>query len=90
MTVSTIDLYNILKIKIGDQEAKALVEFVELKVESKFEDKMNEIATKKDLWELKSELELKIERSKTEMIKWMFIFWAGQTGLIIAILKLFF
>jgi hypothetical protein len=90
MTVSTIDLYNILKIKIGENEAKALVEFVELKVENKFEDKMDEIATKKDLWELKSDLEVKIERSKTEMIKWMFIFWAGQTGLIIAVLKLFF
>ena len=66
------------------------MEFVELKVENKFEEKMDEIATKKDLLELKGDLELKIERSKTEMIKWMFIFWAGQTGLIIAVLKLFF
>jgi len=90
MTVSAIELYNILRLKIGESEAKALVEFVELKIDYKFEDNMDQIATKRDLQEVKAELELKIERAKSEMIKWMFIFWAGQTGLIIAVLKLFF
>jgi hypothetical protein len=35
-------------------------------------------------------LEIKIEKMHSDLIKWMFIFWAGQTGLIIAVLKLFF
>ena len=39
---------------------------------------------------LKSELETKIEKTKTELIKWMFIFWAGQIGVLLAILALFF
>jgi len=38
----------------------------------------------------KSELESKIEKTKTELIKWMFIFWAGQIGVLVAILALFF
>jgi hypothetical protein len=85
MTVTTIDLFNILKDRIG--------EFVEYKVHQTLDDSKDFLATKKDIQEIRSEvnqLELKIERSKTEMIKWMFIFWAGQTGLIIAVLKLFF
>jgi hypothetical protein len=90
MTVTAIDLYNILRLKIGESEAKALVEFVELKIDHKFEDNMDQLATKRDLQEVKAELELKIEKVKSEMIKWMFIFWAGQTGLILAVLKLFF
>jgi polyhydroxyalkanoate synthesis regulator phasin len=93
MTVTTIDLFNILKDRIGETEAKSLVEFVEYKVHQTLDDSKDFLATKKDIQEIRSEvnqLELKIERSKTEMIKWMFIFWAGQTGLIIAVLKLFF
>jgi len=38
MTVTTIDLYNILKGKIGENEARTLVEFVEIQVEKKFEE----------------------------------------------------
>ena len=90
MTVSTIDLYNILKIKIGDQEAKALVEFIEVQVKDNLEEGLNAYATKADLKEEVHKLEIKIEQARADLIKWMFIFWAGQTGLIIAILKLFF
>jgi hypothetical protein len=89
MTVTAIDLYNILRLKIGESEAKALVEFVELKIDHKFEDNMDQLATKRDLQEVKADLELKIEKVRSDLIKWMFIFWAGQTGLIITILKLF-
>ncbi|MFH1296391.1 MAG: hypothetical protein ABIJ04_03855, partial [Bacteroidota bacterium] len=69
MTVTTIDLYNILKVKIGENEAKTLVEFVETKVETKFDEHMDELATKKDLFQVKA-----------DMIKWMFIFWVGQVS----------
>jgi hypothetical protein len=34
-------------------------------------------------------LEVKIEKTKAEIIKWMFIFWAGQTGIMVGILALF-
>ena len=32
----------------------------------------------------------KISETKTDMIKWMFIFWVGQVGMIIGILFAFF
>jgi len=59
---------------------------------------MNEIASKediflvkKDLFEVKSDLELTIEQVRSDMIKWMFIFWVGQVsvtvGLILLVVK---
>ncbi|MDP1621554.1 MAG: hypothetical protein Q8M08_04355 [Bacteroidales bacterium] len=96
MTVTTLDLYNILKLKIGELEAKTLVEFVEQKVTMQIEAEVVGLATKADLISTKSgikediaKLEIKIEKSKSELIKWMFIFWAGQTGIMVGILALF-
>ena len=34
-------------------------------------------------------LHIEIAKSRTEIIKWMFIFWCGQIGVIIALFKLF-
>ena len=85
MTVTILELYNILRSKLGEPEAKALVEFVENKVTETFESRKDELATKVDI----SRLDVKIEKTKAEIIKWMFIFWAGQTGIMIGILALF-
>ncbi len=42
----------------------------------------------KRLVEVKSELELKMEKNKSEIIKWMFVFWIGQIAVFIAIAHL--
>jgi hypothetical protein len=96
MTVTTLDMYNILRSKIGEREAKTLVEFVEQKVTQHIEGELIGLATKSDLLLTKGELrndlanlEIKIEKTKAEIIKWMFIFWAGQTGIMVGILALF-
>ncbi len=89
MTVTTIDLYDILKTKIGEKEAKSLVEFVEIRVDKKFEEQMDEIATKKDLFQVKAELEITIEKVRGDMIKWMFIFWVGQVSVTVGLILLF-
>ena len=78
MTVTAIDLYNILRSKIGEKEAKSLVEFVESAVDQKLDDKKDIIATKSDL-----------QAIKAEMIKWMFIFWVGQISVNITLIILF-
>ena len=49
MTVTTIDLFNILKERIGESDAKALVEFVEVKVNQALEEKKDTLATKEDV-----------------------------------------
>ena len=51
--------------------------------------RLEDVATKGGLKELKAELEAKISESKAEMIMWMFGVAAGQAMFIIAILKLF-
>jgi len=86
MTVTTIDLYNILRSKIGESEAKTLVEFVEQKVQTQLKEDMNSFATKEDV----HLLELKIEKVRSDLIKWMFIFWIGQVSVTIALIMLLF
>ncbi len=70
MQVSEIQLFQILKEKLGEKEAQTLVEYVETKVERGFEVKKDVLATKEDI----SRLEILIERSSKENIKWMIIF----------------
>jgi hypothetical protein len=86
MQVAEIELYEILKEKIGDKEAKTLVEYIEAKAEKKLQEKKDILATKLDVEELRTEM----QKMKAEIIKWMFIFWAGQIGALIAILQIFF
>lgn len=97
ISISEIELYEILKSKLGDKEAKTLVEYVEAKVDKKIEEKMDVLATKgdlalvrEDLVNIKAELELKIEQVRSDIIKWMFLFWIGQLASLIAILQIFF
>lgn len=90
MQVAEIELYEILKSKVGEKEAKALVEYIEAKVEKKFVEKKDIFVTKEDLANAKAELEIKIEKIRSDIIKWMFIFWVGQIGALIAILQIFF
>jgi len=39
---------------------------------------------------VKADLSVKIERVRADLIKWMFIFWVGQVGVLIGILFAFF
>jgi hypothetical protein len=84
MKVTTIDLYNILRSKIGESEAKILVEFVEQKVQSQLKEEMNSFATKEDI----HLLELKIEKVRSDLIKWMFILCVGQMSITLAMIML--
>ena len=48
MTVSDIQLFNILKIKLGEQEAQSLVEFVHHEVQTEIDAKKDIFLTKDD------------------------------------------
>jgi hypothetical protein len=76
--VSEIQLFQMLKEKIGEKEAQSLVEYVETKIVKEFDAKKDSLATKEDLANVRS-----------DVIKWMFIFWVGQLAAMIAIVKLF-
>ncbi len=79
MIVSEIKLYELLKARLGEKEAEAFVEILEKKVDRKFEDAKQTMATKEDL-----------ANAKAELIKWMFIFWIGQITVIAGLLAYFF
>ena len=83
MNVSEIQLYNILKEKLGESEAQSLVEFVDSKIDKGFNDKKDVLATKQDI----SGLRVEFGNFKAEIIKWMFIFWIGQVAAVVAIVK---
>lgn len=111
MQVAEIELYEILKTKLGEKEAKTLVEYIEAKVSKELEEKKDILATKEDINALKEDinalraetkedingLKIEIEKVRTEMektradiIKWMFLFWIGQVASLFAILQIFF
>ena len=104
MQVAEIELYEILKPKIGEKEARTLVEYIETKVDRKLEERKDVLATKEDIANLRAatkediaylkqdiaNLEIKLEKTRAGIIKWMFLFWIGQLASLIAILELFF
>lgn len=93
MQVAEIELYEILKEKVGEKEAKTLVEYIDAKIEKKLEEKKDVLATKQDIANLKEDilnLEVKLEKTRADLIKWMFLFWIGQLASLLAILQIFF
>jgi predicted transport protein len=61
-------------------------DIAELRADLEVKIEQSRSAAKQDI----AQLEVKIERVRADLIRWMFIFWAGQIGALIAILALFF
>ena len=78
--VKTLELYNALKDKLGEDGTRVIIEAFDEVAEKGHSG----LATKEDILSLKVE----IEKSKSELLRWMFIFWASQIGIIIALIKL--
>ncbi len=83
MSAIELKAYEILKMKLGEQEATTLIEYFETKAEEKFLQKKDILASKQDVSEVKADI-----------IKWMFIFWIGQlaatAGILFAFLNVYF
>ena len=94
MQIASIELYDLLKSKLGEKEAKSLVAFVEHEVENKLEHKKDTLVTKEEFIREIGSVKVEIANTKADLIKWMFIFCVGQIGIqigiIIALFKLFF
>ena len=81
IAISNIDLYNLLRQKMGDMEAKAVTEYIDIQVEGKFMDARATLATKEDIAIVRKE----IAESKTDMIKWVFTFFAALSLMIMGL-----
>ena len=57
---------------------------VEMDLKDWFEVRMRELATKEEL----NGVRLELRDFKSEILKWMFIFWVGQLAAMVAIVKL--
>jgi hypothetical protein len=83
LSISEIELYTLLKPKLGEKEAKILVEYVESKIDNQTEKRISEyqkvLASKQDLAE-----------TKAELLKWMIVLFAPfYVGMIVFLIKQF-
>jgi len=89
--MTDIQLFQILKQRLGDKEAESLVSFVDSKLKESNEQNLKTLATKEDLVRLEGKLTTAIEVSKSEMIKWTFTFVMSAVVInIIGIITAFF
>ena len=90
MSSLELEVYEIFKTRFSDKEAAKVIEYLEAKSDEKIIQKKDVFMTKDD----KVELVTRIESTKSEMVRWSFIFWTGTVitilGGLFAILKLFF
>ncbi len=93
MIVTTdIQLFKILKERLGENEAEALVEFVDAKLKDNNTSNLKILPTKEDIQNIKLDfrnLENRISENKAETIKCMFIFWVGQIAATFGFILLF-
>lgn len=97
MIITTdIQLFKILKERLGEKEAEALVDFVDNKLKENNDTNLKILATKEDIASTREELKeeigatkVLIANTKSELIKWMFIFWVGQVAVTFGFILLF-
>ena len=71
MAMLGLKVYEIFKEKLGTQEAELVLEYFEAKVEEKYQQKKETLATREDLSQI-----------KVDLIKWMVGFWLTQMALL--------
>ncbi len=84
MTTLELKTYEIFKNKLGEAEASTIIEYLDQKTDQKINEKRDVLSTKEDIYKL----ETKLAENKSEMLKWMFIFWVGQLAALVAVVKL--
>ena len=85
-----------LREKLGEDATDALVRLINQAAKEQREESLQFLEEKferrltEEISGLKTELVTRIERTRSEMIRWMFIFWVGQVAVLTGILFAFF
>jgi len=87
--ISLTKLYELLSAKVGKETAENLTSYIEEKIKDEVEHNSQMLATREDLTKEISRLDIKISESKSDLIKWMFIFWIGQIAATFGFILLF-
>jgi hypothetical protein len=83
LQMTDIQLFQIIKQKLGEKEAEALVQFVDAKLKESNEQNLKVLSTKEDIANLRTE----IATAKVETLRWTFSFFVA---LMLAIIGLYF
>lgn len=81
--MSDIQLFNLLKAKIGEKEATAVIEYVKQEAEAS-SIKVSQYFSK-DLAILQGHIDVKLEQTKTDLIKWILGLFMALVFMIIGI-----
>jgi hypothetical protein len=87
----TARLYQLLSEKLGNDTTEAMFKYIDNKTERSVEASIRTLATKDDLIDIRkemSDMRKEIAGGQAANIKWMFIFWIGQVGAMLAIAML--
>ena len=74
MSSLELQVYEIFKLKLGEQEAAKIIEFIDAKAEEKTKQKADILASKEDLANV-----------KVDIIKWMVGIWVIQMAAILGL-----
>ncbi|HKJ67614.1 MAG TPA: hypothetical protein VKA68_06625 [bacterium] len=98
-TDALVELFN----QSGDRQKENILEFVEEKFERRLSEEIGRVNQRitdetakldkritDETAKLDTRMTTEIAKVRTELIKWMFIFWIGQIGAILGILFAFF
>jgi hypothetical protein len=77
MKTLELEVYEIFKTRLGEKDAAKVIEFIEEKSDKVIQTKTGEFASKGD-----------VANAKTDIIKWMFIFWIGQVAVTIGLVSI--
>lgn len=94
---TVLELYEKLKPKLGEEETRALLEFVEASVDRKAASKEDlqrtasalkedlqrtESSLREEIHRVESSLREEIQNVKVDLIKWSFAFWVGAIAVL--------
>ena len=87
---TVLELYEKLKPKLGDEEARSLLEFIETSVEHRAATKEDlqrtELALREEIHRVESSLREEIHNVKVDLLKWSFAFWIGNVAVLSGIM----
>lgn len=73
--VNTLKIYEDLKAKFNEEQAKVVVEVIEKSFEEYRENQKEFLVTKIEFNEAIARLEKRIEESKFDLLKWFIVMW---------------
>ncbi len=84
----TARLYTLLSDKLGNDTTEAMFKYIDNKAERAVEATIKTLATKEEIAKEFGAVRKEMADYQTTNIKWMFLFWVGQIGGILAIIFL--